>query len=144
MPLTLIFFLDRGHAEHVPQAQYAELLGGVRRLPQHAGREVRVADWYVDAPDGTQPTVLNETYSILQLDAAGNVDWSRCRIGGRGNRELYEALRSSSFDDPEDDPVVQRVRARVCDEVTWLPDKAERRRLEAAALKALRREDGGQ
>lgn len=133
---TLIFFVLDGAVTFVPQPQYARLLRGEWRLPEHAERTVRVADWYVAAGSTGEPKPVNETYSILQFDAHGRVDWRRCRIGGTRNQALYEALRNSTFDDPDDDPAVQRLRSELCDEVSWLPDREERKRLEAAAEQA--------
>ena len=133
---TLIFLVLDGAVTFVPQPQYARLLRGEWRLPEHAERTIRVADWYVEGGSTGEPKPVNETYSILQLDAHGGVDWRRCRIGGTRNQALYEALRNSTFDDPDDDPAVQRLRSELCDEVTWLPDREERKRLEAAAEQA--------
>lgn len=122
-----------------PQAEYAKFLRGEWRLADYANRTIHVADWYVERSSAPgAPRVVNETYSILQLDELGSVDWRRCRIGGPRNHALYDALRNSRYDDPDDDPAVRRQRGQICDEVTWLPNSEERRRLESAAADALR------
>ena len=135
---TLIFFVLDGAVTFVPQPQYARLLRGDWHLPEHADRTIRVADWYVAAGSTGGPKPVNETYSLLQLDAHGSIDWRRCRIGGTRNQALYEALKRSRYDDPDDDPQVRKLRAQMCDEVSWLPNSEERRRLESAAADALR------
>ena len=53
------------------------------------------------------------------------------------NQALYEALRTSRFDDPDDDPAVRNMRLEMCDEVSWLPDSEERMTLLSAARRAL-------
>lgn len=128
---SLIFFLfDEAEVRWVPQRDYVKLLGGALRMPEHANRTMRVADWYIRLQDDHAASVVNETYSVLQLDASGAIDWSRCRVGQGRNHALYEALRTSRYDDPDDDPAVQKLRAQTCDEVAWLPNSDERRRLE--------------
>ena len=123
----------------VPQARYAEFLRGEWCLAEYASRTIHVADWYVEeGSTNGAPRVVNETYSILQLDGLGRVDLRRCRVGGSRNHALYEALKSSRYDDPDDDPQVRKLRAQGCDEVTWLPNSEERRHLESAAADALR------
>lgn len=107
---------------------------GESGLAEQAKRTIRVADWYVEVSPDAAPTVLNETYSVLSFNEAGKVDWLRCRVGGARNRAIYEALRTSRYEDPEDDPAVRRLRAEMCDEVSWLPDSDERSRLQSAAL----------
>ena len=133
----MIFLVRDGEAVFVSQAQYASLLRGETRLTERSGERVRVADWYYEVPANGEPQLVNETYSVLHLDDSGHIDWPRCRAGGRRNQALYGALRASSYDDPDQDPAVQRLRAQMCDEVTWLPDREERARLQAAARQAL-------
>lgn len=122
--------LEDGKVRPVPQRDYVRLLRGEVHLPQHANKPVRVADWYVDVRDGRPASVVNETYSVLHLDARGAIDWSRCRLGTGRNRALYEALRASAYDDPDDDPAVRKLRAQACDELTWLPNSKERSALQ--------------
>lgn len=127
---SLIFFLlADGEIQPVPQRDYASLLRGALRLPERANEAIRVADWYAETREDRPAKVVNETYSVLQLDASGAIDWSRCRVGRGRNHALYEALRSSRYDYPDDDPAVQKLRAQTCDEVAWLPDPAQRSRL---------------
>jgi hypothetical protein len=137
MHRTLLFLVPEEAVTLVPQPEYARLLRGEKRLEEHADTAVRVADWYYEIPDAGEPRLVNETYSVLRFDEAGRIDWARCRAGGPRNQALYEALRRSPYDDPDDDPAVRARRARLCDEVTWLPDRAERARLHAAARRAL-------
>jgi hypothetical protein len=133
----LIFLVRDGETVFVPQARYASLLRGETRLIDDAGASVRVADWYYELSASGEPRLVNETYRVLYFDATGTIDWPRCRVGGPRNQALYESLRTSSYDDPDEDPAVQRLRAQMCDEVTWLPDREERARLHAAARQAL-------
>lgn len=135
---TLIFLMLEEGIRFVPQAQYARLLRGEERFAELADRAIRVADWYIDAPAAGIPGVVNETYSFVQLDEDGGIDWRRCRIGGTRNQALYEALRRSRYDDPDDDPEVRQLRAVLCDEVTWMPDTEEKARLGAAAAQVMK------
>lgn len=80
--------------------------------------------------EGRPARLVNETYSVLQLDERGTVDWGRCRVGGRLNHAFYRTLRGSNYGDPDDDPAVRELRAKAEDEVAWLPDSEERARLE--------------
>lgn len=128
---TFIFFVpDDGEIKLMTRMDYVRLLRGEGRLLQHANKAVRVADWYAELHDGRAATLVNETYSVLQLDERGAVDWPRCRVGRSRNQALYEALRSSSYDDPDDDPAVQKLQAKMCDEVAWLPNPAERNQMQ--------------
>ena len=136
MHKSLIFFLRDEGVALVPQREYARLLRGESSLSGATNTTVRVADWYVEVTPNAAPTVLNETYSVLHFDEAGQVDWPRCRIGGPRNSALYEALRNSRFDDPDDDPAVRNLRDQMCDEVSWLPNSEERTALLSAAQRA--------
>ena len=128
---TFIFlFLDDGDIRPLAQADYVKLLRGESHLPEHANKVLRIADWYVEMPSGRPAKVVNETYSVVHLDARGTIDWSRCRLGLEPNHAFYEALRRSSYDDADDDPGVQKLRAELGDQVAWLPNSEERRRLE--------------
>lgn len=130
MHKTFIFFvLEDGELRPVPQRDYVKLLRGEAHLLEHANRAVRVADWYAEMHAGRPARVVNETYSVLQLDARGAIDWPRCRVGRGRNHALYEALRKSEYDDPDDDPGVRKLRAETCDEVAWLPNSEETARL---------------
>lgn len=56
----------------VPQARYAEFLRGEWCLAEYASRTIHVAAWYVEeSSTNGAPRVVNETYSILQLDGLG-------------------------------------------------------------------------
>lgn len=134
---TLIFFMLEEGIRFVPQAQYARLLRGEDHFAELADRTIRVADWYVNVLTAGLPRIVNETYSLLQLDKDGGIDWRRCRIGSARNHALFDALRRSRYDDPDDDPEVRQLRAVLCDEVTWMPDSEEKARLEAAAAHAM-------
>ena len=121
---------DGDNIRRLAQRDYVKLLGGALQLPEHANKALRIADWYVDRQEGGLGVVVNETYSVLQFDARGAVDWSRCRVGPVRNRALYEALRTSQYDDPDEDTAVQKLRAQTCDEVAWLPNPVERNRMQ--------------
>jgi hypothetical protein len=42
--------------------------------PMLAGQCLRVADWYVRLQDGEPRAVVNETYSVVRVDARGQVE----------------------------------------------------------------------
>lgn len=80
MHASRIFFLTDSHdVIPVPHGRYVQLVRGECTMAEFAGRMVRVADWYIKTNGADRKaSVLNETYSVLIFDAAGNVDWSRC------------------------------------------------------------------
>lgn len=92
MHITLISFLLDSGVTFVPQARYASFLRREWRLARQGSRAIGVADWYVEPSSGGPPKVVNETYSVLQLDADGSVDWQRWRIGGARNRAELRAV----------------------------------------------------
>jgi hypothetical protein len=127
---VIFMLLENGGIRPLPQRDYVSLLRGELRLAEHSNEAIRVADWYTDMHAGQPARVVNETYSVLQLDARGAIDWGRCRVGRGRNHALYEALKKSEYDDPDDDPAVRKLRGETCDEVAWLPNSEERDRLQ--------------
>ena len=74
---SYVFLLDRGSGVHaVPHALYVALASAQASAPALAGQTLRLADWYVRLKDGEPDTVVNETYSLVRLDAQGRVDWA--------------------------------------------------------------------
>jgi hypothetical protein len=73
---TIIFFMNGpGTPERIPRDDYVGVARGEKLLPQYAGQQVRVADWYVRM-DGERPAgIENETYSFLDFDATGHAAW---------------------------------------------------------------------
>jgi hypothetical protein len=129
MHKTCIFFVLDDDIRPVAQADYAKLVRGESHLREHENKVLRIADWYVEMGRGRPAKVVNETYSVLQLDQRGAVGWSRCNVGRAQNQAFYEALRHSSYDDPDEDPTVQKLRAAMKDEIAWAPNSEERRQL---------------
>lgn len=137
MHRTLIFFLlDSGRTEPIERSEYVRLLGGDIRLRKYANQTVRVADWYVEVRDGRAVSLANETYSLLRLDGTGRVRWPHERSGERANHAFYAALTRSTCPDPDDDPVVRRLRGELRTEYAWRPSDAERRALQALVFPA--------
>jgi hypothetical protein len=74
---SYVFLLDRaGDVHPVPHALYAAVAKGEASVPMLAGQTLRVADWYVRLKDGAPERLVNESYSLLQLDAQGHIDLS--------------------------------------------------------------------
>jgi hypothetical protein len=126
MHQTQIFIvLDTGQIEPVLHSQYLKLLRGELALPEYANQTVRIADWYVVVEAGRPVSLHNETYSLLHFDENGRVRWPQERHGERANRAFYNALMSSTYSDPDDDPAVQRLRRELHSEYAWRPSDEE-------------------
>lgn len=72
---SYVFLLDESSGVHpVPHALYLALARGEATAEAMAGQTLRLADWYVRLKDGAPDTVVNETYSVVRIDAEGHVD----------------------------------------------------------------------
>jgi hypothetical protein len=72
---SYVFLLDEAGGVHaVPHALYVALARHDAAAPMLAGQTLRLADWYVRVKDGEPQTVVNETYSLVHVDAKGQVD----------------------------------------------------------------------
>ena len=130
MHRTLVFLIPApGHYERLSQPEYARLLRGDLALPQHAGRTLRVADWYVETRADRPTALIGETYSLVALGTDGRLRRPHDRRGETANHLFYEALANSSFDDPDDDPCVQHLRMKLGAEYAWRPSDIEREAL---------------
>lgn len=75
---SYVFLIDQAGGVHpVPHALYVALAKGEASASMLAGQTLRVADWYVQLKDGAPERLVNESYSLLQLDAQGHIDLSR-------------------------------------------------------------------
>ena len=132
MHRTHIFIvLHTGQIEPLRQSQYVQLLRGEVTLPDYANETVRLADWYVEVTPGRPVAVHSETYSLLHIDEKGHVRDAHDRRGATANSAFYDALRRSSYSDPDDDPAVQRLRKELRSEYAWAPSDEERTVLHA-------------
>ena len=137
---TQIFIvLDTGQIEPLLPSQYVKLLRGELALPEYANRTVRVADWYVLVEKGRPVSLHNETYSLLHFDANGWVRWPHERHGQLANRAFYNALRSSPYADPDEDPAVRRLRKELHSEYAWRPSDEELKALHTLVFSAPKR-----
>ncbi len=72
---SYVFILDETDGVHaVPHALYVALARREATAPSLAGRTLRLADWYVRLKDGEPDAVVNETYSVVRVDAQGRVE----------------------------------------------------------------------
>ena len=72
---SYVFLLDEAGGVHaVPHALYVALARHEATAPMLAGQTLRLADWYVRLHGGEPKTVVNETYSVVQVDAQGRVE----------------------------------------------------------------------
>ena len=72
---SYVFLLDdSGHVQALPHALYLALVRHEASAPLLAGRQLRLADWYVRLKDGQPEAVINETYQWLRVDAQGRFD----------------------------------------------------------------------
>jgi len=69
---SYVFLLDdSGHVQALQHALYLALVRHEASAPLLAGRQVRLADWYVRLKDGQPEAVINETYQLMRVDAQG-------------------------------------------------------------------------
>jgi hypothetical protein len=72
---SYVFLLDAAGGVHaVPHALYVALARHEAAAPMLAGQTLRLADWYVRLKDGEPGAVVNETYSLVHVDAQGQVE----------------------------------------------------------------------
>jgi hypothetical protein len=72
---SYVFLLDEAGGVHaVPHALYVALARHEAAAPMLAGQTLRLADWYVRLKDGEPGAVVNETYSLVHVDAQGRVE----------------------------------------------------------------------
>jgi len=72
---SYVFLLDEAGGVHaVAHALYVALARHEATAPMLAGRTLRLADWYVRLQGGEPQTVVNETYSVVQVDALGQFE----------------------------------------------------------------------
>jgi hypothetical protein len=72
---SYVFLLDEAGGVHaVPHALYVALARHEASAPMLAGQTLRLADWYVRLHGGEPRAVVNETYSVVQVDVQGRVD----------------------------------------------------------------------
>jgi len=70
----VFLFDDTGGVHALPHALYVALVRHEAAAPMLAGQCLRVADWYVRLQDGEPRAVINETYSVVRVDARGQVE----------------------------------------------------------------------
>lgn len=137
MHQTRIFVVfSRGLIEPLAHANYVKLLRGELAVPEYANQSLRIADWYVEIREGKPVSVHNETYSLLHFDEHGRVRWAHERHGEAANKAFYQALRSSSYSDPDEDPAVRQLRRELHSEFAWTPSVEERHMLRSLAFRA--------
>ena len=69
------FLLDQAGGVHaLPHALYVALARGEASAPTQAGQVLHLADWHVRLKDGEPDAVINETYSLVNVDAQGRIE----------------------------------------------------------------------
>jgi hypothetical protein len=103
---SYVFLLDQAGGVHaVPHALYVALARHEATAPMLAGQTLRLADWYVRLRGGEPKTVVNETYSVVHIDAQGRVEtvaapadagWPTPAERQRMHALLFEAAASAA------------------------------------------------
>ncbi|HJV69702.1 hypothetical protein, partial [Ideonella sp.] len=103
---SYVFLLDDAGGVHpVPHALYVALSRREATAPVLAGKTLRLADWYVRLKNGAPGAVVNETYSVVQVDAQGRVEsiaapadsgWPTVPERERMRAMLFDAAGSSA------------------------------------------------
>lgn len=95
---SYIFLLDEAGTVHpVPHALYVALARHEAVAPTLAGRNLRLADWYVRLRDGEPDVVVNETYGVYRVDAQGRVEVLKVADAGRPTEDERERMRDLLF-----------------------------------------------
>jgi hypothetical protein len=72
---SYVFLLDdNGAVQALPHALYLALVRHEAAAPQLAGRQLRLADWYVRLKDGEPEALIKETCQWLHVDAQGHFE----------------------------------------------------------------------
>ena len=75
---------------------------------------------------GTQPVeVVNATYALLEFKHDGFADPSPHKSSRETNREFFEAVRHSHYDNIDCDPEIRQLREELGDEFSWVPTESE-------------------
>ena len=103
---SYVFLLDDGGGVHaVPHALYVALARRDATAPSLAGQTLRLADWYMRLKDGEPDAVVNETYSLVHVDAQGRIEsiaapadagWPTVAERERMQALLFEATESAA------------------------------------------------
>ncbi|BEP39079.1 hypothetical protein GmRootV59_60780 (plasmid) [Variovorax sp. V59] len=98
---SYVFLLDEAGGVHaVPHALYVALARREAAAPAWAGRNLRLADWYVRLKDGEPDAIVNETYGLAHVDAQGRLGsvaapadagWPTVKERERMHAMLFEA-----------------------------------------------------
>ncbi|MBD9667409.1 hypothetical protein IB278_25845 [Variovorax sp. VRV01] len=98
---SYVFLLDEaGDVHAVPHALYVALARHEAAAPAWAGRNLRLADWYVRLEDGEPDAIVNETYGLVRVDAQGRLasmaapadaGWPTAKERERMHAMLFEA-----------------------------------------------------
>lgn len=105
---------------------------GAFRLPEFAGRRVRMVEAIVELTGEAPRGLLRSTFSVLSFDAAGRFDAGRfgSQQFARVERGLARVLGTSDHDGT----VVEAASHFVAQGGTWRPSDPLRRDIEAAVL----------
>ncbi|MEM9457538.1 MAG: hypothetical protein AAGF11_25385 [Myxococcota bacterium] len=129
-----VFYLDAdGHIHPTPEQRFARLQAGYpdAALPQMAAQRVRFAISHVVRL--TDPMRLaDETFSILSLDANGNIDVPQDYAALQADVDRLEATDYAPLSSPDTPDTPDTPGSLTC----WSPDPFTHRRLIAALLGA--------
>lgn len=88
---SYVFLLDDSSGVHpVPHALYVAMARGEATLEAMAGQTLRLADWYVRLKGDMPDVVVNETYSLVHLDAQGRAGLAPARTSGNAQGDTCE------------------------------------------------------
>lgn len=121
-----VFFKREGEdPQQVPHEQYVALMHRTKPMHEYAKQHVHVAIFYVAMKDSRPAEVVNANYSLLEFDEAGFADAHTAKHSIEDNRTFFAAVRNSNFDNIDCDPEIQKLRAKLGEEFSWVPTDQE-------------------
>lgn len=121
-----VFFKREGEGlQQEPHERYVALMHRTQPMPEYAKQHVHVAIFYVEMNNSRPAEVVNANYSLLEFDEAGFADPHTAKHSIEDNRAFFAAVRNSNFDNIDCDPEIQKLRAKLGDEFSWVPTDQE-------------------
>lgn len=121
-----VFFKREGeNLQQVPNERYVALMHRTHPMHEYAKQHVHVAIFYVEMKDSCPVEVVNANYSLLEFDEAGFADPHTAEHSIEDNRAFFAAVRNSNFNNIDCDPEIQKLRAKLGEEFSWVPTDQE-------------------
>lgn len=109
----------------IPHEDYVKLVHRQSPMPEYAGQKIRLAIFYVEMKGSRAKAIINANYGLLGFDETGFADPTSHKHTLHDNREFFEAVKKSNYDNIDCDPEIQQLRNELGDEFSWVPTDKE-------------------